>query len=549
MSKEMKPAAAIQDLSNMVKLEPLALPTAPFMPAGVPPLQLKESDLEGRTALRTSSYTIYVDLPGNSDDMLLVHAYTGAYDLISKRVATYLRSMESRFAPKPLYGDWTPEPAVEGEIPRPSDESIAILKKRGYLVTLSPEEEEALFTKLTAQHHFASLRRVPGYILMPTYQCNLRCPYCFQDHMRTKPEYSHLLKVMDRKMADRILKGMRNIEAAHGYGEDAEIVRNLTFFGGEPLLAKSRPIVQYFIEQLRARGRVDLSAVTNATELDAYEDLLDPKNGIAALQVTLDGPPKEHDRRRIYADGSGSFDRIAKNLTMALDKGVFVSVRMNIDRNNISQIPELAEVFQAQGWAGRDNFRPYAAAINASTENVAQKTTFNSWQLSQALQELVQQHPSVATIAVTDDSLQMRARQIFDKKATSNNFSTSFCGAHTGMYVLDAFGDMYACWERTGDTKLRIGHIEESGDVLMNRALLDTWRGRNVVSNPVCRKCRYATSCGGGCAVLAEATSGVLYKNFCDGYAQRFRANVAKAYMAHLKGEKQAATFERLCEA
>lgn len=56
-------------------------------------------------------------------------------------------------------------------------------------------------------------------------------------------------------------------------------------------------------------------AISNATELDAYADLLGPK-GIATLQITLDGPPSEHDQRRIYADGRGSFDRIAENIDL-----------------------------------------------------------------------------------------------------------------------------------------------------------------------------------------------------------------------------------------
>ena len=36
--------------------------------------------------LRTSSYVIYVDLPGNPDEMLLVQTYTGAFDRVSRRV-------------------------------------------------------------------------------------------------------------------------------------------------------------------------------------------------------------------------------------------------------------------------------------------------------------------------------------------------------------------------------------------------------------------------------------------------------------------------------
>jgi uncharacterized protein len=537
-----------QGLEDMIKLEPLALPTSAFLPPGLVPLKLSASELQGRGTPRTSSYTIYVDLPGNADEMLLVHAYTGAYDLASKRVVTYLRSMEARHAPNPLYGTWTPEPPIEGEVPRPSDETLEVLKKRGYLVTLTLEEEESLFARLSAQHHLATLRRAPSYIVMPTYQCNLRCPYCFQDHMRTDSRYSHLLKVMDRSMADRLLAGMRTIEAAHGFEAGVEHARNLTFFGGEPLLARSRPIIQYLIEQVRARGKVRFSAVSNATELEAYEDLLGPEN-ISAVQVTLDGLPQEHDRRRIYPDGSGSFERIARNITMALERGAAVSVRMNIDRNNISQLPALAELFEARGWSGHRLFGSYVAPIHAGNGNVDPKSTFNSWQLSRALEELRQQHPGVARIALTDDSLQFRARQIFDQKVEASGFNTAFCGAHTAMYVLDAFGDIYACWERTGDARQRIGHITESGEVLMSKTQLHAWRGRNVVSNPVCRKCRYATSCGGGCAVLAEGASGTLYKNFCDGYAQRFRARVAQAYLEHLSGQGPGVTLERLCEA
>ncbi|PTL76629.1 radical SAM protein [Vitiosangium sp. GDMCC 1.1324] len=531
----------------MVRLEPLELPTTPFLPPGVAPLKLSASELEGRGTLRTSSYTLYVDLPGNPDDMLLVQAYTGAYDLVSKRVATYLRSLEARHAPNPLYGSWTPEPPIEGEVSRPSDESIALLKQRGYLVTLTLEEEEALFVKLSARHHLASLRRAPHYVVMPTYQCNLRCPYCFQDHMRTDARYSHLLRVMDRSMVDRLLVGMRNIEAAHGLAADANVTRGITFFGGEPLLARSRPILQYFLERMRERGKVRVSAVTNATELEAYEDLLGPEM-LATLQVTLDGVPQEHDRRRIYPDGTGSFERIARNITLALERGVNVNVRMNIDRGNISQLPTLAELFEARGWSGHGHFSAYVAPIHAANGNVDAKTTFTSWQLTRAMEELRQQHPGVSRISLTDDSLQARARRVFDQQTADTGLSTAFCGAHTAMYVLDAFGDIYACWERTGDARQRIGHITESGEVLMNRTQLHAWRGRNVVSNPVCRKCRYATSCGGGCAVLAEGASGTLYKNFCDGYAQRFRARVAQAWLEHVSGKGPGASVARLCE-
>jgi uncharacterized protein len=534
--------------ADLVKLEPFALPSSPFKPEGVPALHVSASDLEARDLLRTSSYTIYVDLPGNSDEMLLVHGYTGAYDLVSKRVATYLRSLEAKQAPKPLYGDWTPEVTIVGEVTPPSGETIATLAERGYLVPLTPDEEESLFVTVASRRHFHSLRYAPNYVIMPTYQCNLRCPYCFQDHMRTNPELAHLLRVMDRSMADRILAGMRSIDSAHGITYYAEAPQRITFFGGEPLLATSRPIIEYLLEKLAERGKMHISAVTNATDLDAYRDLLGPGK-ISNLQITIDGTPAAHDKRRVYADGTGTFERIADNVTMALEQNAFVSVRMNIDRTNIDDLPALADEFHARGWLSYSHFHAYVAPIHAANEHVEAKTTFNTWQLQRAMKDLVEQFPRLAHVGITDDSLQSQARRIFDEQEhASAAFRSTFCGANATMYVIDAFADIYACWERTGEPEVRIGHIADTGEVFMNRSILERWRSRNIVSNPVCRKCRYASSCGGGCPILAEEASGSLFSNYCDGYAKRFRASVARAYEEHVHGSEQKASLSALCE-
>ena len=192
------------------------------------------------------------------------------------------------------------------------------------------------------------------------------------------------------------------------------------------------------------------------------------------------------------------------------------------------------------------------APIHAGNGNVAPKSTFTTWQLKRAMAELKSEYPQLARIRNADDSLQQQAHNIFasdSRSSGSPGFRSAFCGAHTTMYVIDAFADIYACWERTGDPSARIGYINESGGVLMNRALLERWRSRTAVSNPVCRKCRYAASCGGGCAVYAEEASGDAYSNFCDGYAKRFRASVAEAYEAYKRGELRTTGTTRLCEA
>jgi len=498
--------------------------------------------------LRTSSYTIYVDLPGSNEEMLLVHGYTGAYDRVSRRVATYVRSLERRRPPKPLYGDWSPEPSMEGEYLPPSDNTLQILKRRGYLTEKTPEQEEEIFAEFATKLHERNIEQPPSYIFMPTYDCNLRCSYCFQDHMRTDSRFSHLLRTVEPSMVDRIFVGMEHIETLHGVNGTGPRHRRIGFFGGEPFLESSRPIVQYIIDKALAIGTASFWAVTNGTDLHAYRDLLSPQR-IAALQITLDGPPEEHDRRRIYADGTGSYQRISHNISMALDLGVHVSIRLNIDRNNIRQLPELADDFLARGWGSNTLFSVYAAPIRAENEKTDSRTTFNTWELDQALAEMIEERPNVAIVGRPDDGIKAQARRVFSDATTAMpNFRESFCSAHTRMYIFDAFGDLYACWERTGDSKVRIGRIDENGDVSLNMEVNSLWRSRTVATNPVCRNCRYALHCGGGCAVLALGRTGKYHMNFCDGFAARFRSSVAEAFLDHVRGVSSQIRADKVCD-
>jgi uncharacterized protein len=487
--------------------------------------------------LRTSSYTIYASLPDDDENMLLIHGYSGAYDKVSRKVAEYLLSLEAGPPPVPLHGQWVSDPALSrGSVTEaPSDQTIATLTRRGYLTTLSVSDEERRVAKLIKTRHARALEKAPGYLFMPTYDCNLRCAYCFQNHMRTRPELRPLLRLMSTEMVDRICAALPFIERNHGIEEGSDHDRVVGFFGGEPLLAASRSIVEYVMATMRDLGRTRFWAVSNATELEAYTALLGP-DGIANIQITLDGPPDQHDLRRVYADGSGSFGKIAQNIDRCLALGVKVSVRVNLDTTNIDAVPRLADTIVGRGWDRSPLFSVYAAPITPN-ENKSLDDTFRSrWELDQALDALRVTFPEMRVIGRPDDGLQAVVRRMFDDGHAVPQFKTSFCGAHTGMYIFDAFGDIYACWERTGDARVRIGRVLDGGTVELHEAQVRLWHSRTPASNPTCRKCRYAFQCGGGCAVLAEGQNGKFHSNYCDGFATRFRHSVAAAYQDHLSG-------------
>jgi uncharacterized protein len=498
--------------------------------------------------LRTSRYTIYVDLPGREQEVLLVHGYTGAHDRVSRRLADFLRTQEGERPYKPLYGDWTEETAAPQDAWIPGDDSVAVLKEQGYLTDLSAEEEVALFAKLAEELHAQTLQRPPSYVFMPTYDCNLRCSYCFQDHMRTDGSFRHLLRTMEIELVDRIFAAMPEIEARRGIAPASAVQRDIGFFGGEPLLAAHRPVVEHILRKAQEAGTACCWAVTNGTELAAYRDLLGPR-GIARLQITFDGPAAEHDRRRIYADGSGSAARIAANVDMALAEGARVNLRINVDRRNLQDLPRLADEIIDRGWPSSPNFSAYTATIQAHNEKTEPADTFGNWELNRALVELRETWPQLAVLARPDEAIRAKAQRIFGGTGdVMPDLRASFCGAHGSMYLFDPFGEIYTCWERTGDARVSVGRITTDGGVAFRFDQMKVWSSRTVASNPVCRRCRYALHCGGGCAILALAQHGTLHANHCDHFATRFRNNVAEAYLAHQVGSQGRNTERQFCD-
>jgi len=239
--------------------------------------------------LRASSYVLYIDLPGSTEEMLLVQTYTGAFDRVSRSVGAYVRSLETDRPTRPLYGEWSAEREPAAAAEPPSDAALEVLTRRGYLTSMNNEQEKELFRLYVGRLHGLLTRRWPTYLFMPTYDCNLRCSYCFQDHMRTDTRFRHLLQRMSFAMADRLFAAMPGIEALHGIPPEAETQTEIGFFGGEPLLRDNRPIVEHIIRRARERGAARFWAISNGTPFRS--------------KVAATGPPAivGHANRRVDA--------------------------------------------------------------------------------------------------------------------------------------------------------------------------------------------------------------------------------------------------------
>lgn len=311
-----------------------------------------------------------------------------------------------------------------------------------------------------------------GLTIAPTLECNFRCTYCFEERKSqrmTRETEDALIAFVDRKIA-----------RARGLG--------VTWFGGEPLLCLES------IERLseafaRACARHDVrfapqSVVTNGYLLNRRcAERLRAAN-IAGAQVTIDGPRDVHDARRRRCDGKGSFDRILDNLA-EVGETLRVSVRINVDADNVDRIDELFAEFDRRGLTPAC----YLGQVVASTEACSSVATkcINTKAFSRI------------AIAAT-----RRARPFLSADYPIMFQHGVCCADRLNAFVVAPNGYLYKCWsEISFDEARSVGTIFDERRQPSQIRNLTRYMNWDPFANPRCRKCRYLPMCGGGCPFFA----------------------------------------------
>lgn len=169
-----------------------------------------------------------------------------------------------------------------------------------------------------------------GLFLYPTEQCNFRCSYCYEDFEIGR-------------MKDDVIQGVKELIA-----RNATKIKNLnlSWFGGEPLLAKNiiEDISTHAIACCDEQG-VNLTAnmTTNGYLLDVA--MMEKMIGLRVrdYQISLDGKDEGHDKTRKLANGGGTYEKIMRNL-LALKGTAYdftIMLRMHVTRANYDSIVEL----------------------------------------------------------------------------------------------------------------------------------------------------------------------------------------------------------------
>lgn len=292
-----------------------------------------------------------------------------------------------------------------------------------------------------------------------TLNCNLRCPYCFEEGNKS---HEILTEDITNAICKYILsKRKRQI--------------SITWFGGEPLL-NFNSITN--ISEFLLRNKIDFSSgiITNGTLLTEKMISKFDEYRINTAQITFDGTKELHDKKRFFKNGKGTFDLILSNINKIIEGSqTRIHLKTNIDRINIDSYNELKEQLS------QIFYQEIKSKRLLLTENyVRNKTNFNGCE--NCLSKI----------------------EYFDFLHKRNNYPITIptikgpCPLrNNSSFAIGPDGSIYKCLEHLGNKDLAIGNILNFSISVLKHA---SYALNDLpFDDVICSQCNILPICGGGC--------------------------------------------------
>jgi len=382
------------------------------------------------------------------------------------------------------------------------------LLAKGYLVSNDEEEtarKNAVLDELRKKHA-VDREKYRTITFIMTYDCNFRCPYCFEGEARVRPN------VMTPEMIDAALELV---------GDNIEVV---ALFGGEPLLPKTRKAVEYIVSKLPEAG---YEVTTNGYYLEEFSDLFSTVK-INRLSVTLDGEEEAHNSRRYLANGKPTYHKIMDGIRVCLDKGIPIRIRMNMDERNFDECQQfrenLLDAFAYNELLSFEMSEMLGTPLNKSGDLAHQMYEAD---VNLPYEDLIRKNSAFREMGPIINAI-IASKPIHPRY--------SFCYAHTNRLGVDPYGNIYTCMAGVGKDEMAVGKYYPTVKFKENSIY-----NRNIDKIPECRECVYSLLCGGGCPLGLQDRSDI-FKPVCTPVKTGIHNLVPKFY----KTKKQAKVAARL---
>lgn len=413
--------------------------------------------------MHLSNYSLFIDI--NEKEGALFNTFSGTLTMMSKHMYKQLLS-----------------PFEFGDLVSIFGEDADFIKER--YCSEDGEEIEILKQKLLYNKWRKDRLTVT---IMTTLACNMACVYCYQQGLVDRSLH------MSPLIAEKIMEWA--IEVIHR-NSPKEVVFH--FYGGEPLI--NLDVLDTIMPQIiRASDEIGASFIsyitTNGTLLTRDKILKLKKWNLDNAQISIDGPQEIHDSRRPLIRDAGSYNIIINNVIAALEEGLHVVVRINVDKQNLPYIEKLFKDFCDRGLENypglQINIEIVSPIMHPSDHCL--KYTFAGEDEMRALAGLWRMQ--------VDYGFPIKSVMPIDS-ACENQVENS--------YTFSSNGDMYMCPGFIGIEQFVVGNImdedfnHEKYEALINA---DVWKN--------CWGCTFAPVCQGGCKMCAFVTQHEFGKTYC----------------------------------
>ncbi len=169
------------------------------------------------------------------------------------------------------------------------------------------------------------------YTILPTFACNARCTYCYEEGMKPVSMTEETQAQTLRYIMDTC--GGRPV--------------HLEWFGGEPLL---RPdIIDRICLGLQTAGiRYHSGMISNGSLITP--GIIEKMTGLwnlSRIQVSMDGAEEDYRARKRYLTYDRTYERVMESVSRMSEAGIRVSIRCNVDRENWARAARFLEELKA----------------------------------------------------------------------------------------------------------------------------------------------------------------------------------------------------------
>ena len=325
----------------------------------------------------------------------------------------------------------------------------------GYYLVPRDKDECAFYLNLLAVMKACFPYDGPSvYTVLPTFACNARCPYCYEEGAASLS--------MTAEAADQTLRYILKTRSA---GKSVCI----RWFGGEPLLGVR--MIDRISRGLRKEG-VEYSSymISNGSLItrEIVEKMKDVWN-LTSIQISMDGAEEDYLRRKRYPVYHDEYRKVMEAVSMMSEVGIDVTVRCNVDEENWPRIPRFLNDM-------RDGVRDkrHVALYFAPLYDVRFGENGTAiWEKILSVDPLIEEAGFLR----------------YPFKIPRLEFQTQFCISDRGCSVIHPDGSLYPCehypiTHRFGD----IWNGVTDADARMEFCSMDKVREK-------CRKCPFLPSC------------------------------------------------------